>query len=374
MARSRLVLVPNEDGPQPGRRWLAMPGEHTTYRLLHVIADLDDLCRVAPVAAALDRAGAFEHIAVDVTPTQGAPKALEELGIATTTRALDVSGRSIPRRLGALLEGFDRLLDSESPTAAIVYAEDDPSLACALSAAKQRVPVVRVLSGGHGAANAPINSALMNRLADMLLAADPEQADRLVREHVPPHRIHVVGDPLMDMVRRYARRSAAVELCRRNGVEPGSYVLVAMTGPIASILSAPLRALSARLPLLVRVDPSATTASERDALVAALHGSDAKVLEASGLAARLCLERAAGAIITDSARIAERAALLGVPCRLLEGGRGAADAEAWNIAGLRARRRPANPGVEPLRDGGAPGRLADAIIANFARVVAAAAS
>ncbi len=376
--RSRLVLLDPVDGQHTSRQWLAVGGEQDTSRMLHVIGEVDDVCRVVPVCAALDGAGAFDHVAVDASPGPGASSALEEFGVSLTTRRLDITGRSIARRLGALLEGFDGLLPAEAPMAVIIYSDDDASLACALSAARHRVPVVRVIAGVDDTGASPVdtNGILLNRLADLLLAPNQEHADRLVREHVPRHRIQVVGDPLMDMVRRYTRRSVALAVCRGHGVQPGGFAFVELTGRhVSATLAEPLSALAARFPLLVQIDPSAESAYERAGLTALLREREATFVEPGGFAARLCLERAAAAIVTDSRRTRDRAALLSVPCRLVSETRGApasADGDAWDIAGLLRRHRGSNFGAKSLRDGGAPGRLADAIIANFARVAAVA--
>jgi len=356
VARSRLVLL-GPDGPRPARRWLARSPGLRAYRVVHVVGELDDVCRIAPVASALDDAGAFEHVVVDTSPGQDAGRALRELGVPARTRPLDVGGRSTARRLGALLEGFEALLADETPIVAIVYADDDAALACALSAAKRQIPLIQAQPrAGEAALEAAANGALLHRLADLVLATDPAHEDQLVRQHVPRHRIRVVGDPLVDLVRRHARRSAAVEVCGRHGVEPGRYVLVTLAGSASPSLADPVRALAARLPVLLQL---AEPAPELSALIESV---PAKVIEPPSVAARLCLERAAGAIITDSRRVIERAAVLGVPSRLIKG-------EAWDLTGLRTRRRGVGLGSQSLRDGGAPGRLADAIIANFARVV-----
>jgi UDP-N-acetylglucosamine 2-epimerase (non-hydrolysing) len=362
MTRSRLALVTPSDDTHAARRWLAVPGEQAPYRLLHVVADVDDVYRVAPVAAALDGAGEFEHIAVDATPGHRVAAALSDFGTTTSISRLDVAGRSGPRRLGALLDGFERLIGDDEPTAAIVYADDDPSLACTLSAARRSVPVIQVVPGGADAGPPSRTGALINRLADLLLVADEKQAERLVRRHVPRHRIHVVGDPLMDVLRRYARRADAIELCHRHGVEPGNYAWVALRERMPASLSVSLRLLAAQLPLLVEV----TAATERDDL----DHAEVRFVEPAGHATRLCLERAAGAIVTDSRRVAERAAMLGIPHRLVADRElRAADDPALDLSGLRGRRRPRGFDPDPARDAGPPARLADAIIANFARVV-----
>lgn len=355
MTRSRLVLLQPTESPHPVRRWFASSGETMPYRLVHVIGEVDDVCWIAPVVAALNQAGAFEHIVVDTSPGSDAVRALAEFGVPALTHALDVRGRSAPRRLGALLDGFDALLAAGTPTAAIVYSDDDASVACALSAARAGVPLIQVEPRPD--ADAPrdgTGTVLLNRLADLVLATDEAHEERLVLEHVPRHRIRVVGDPLIEVIRRHARRSAALEVCRRHGVEPGGYALVAVDGPVPASVAA----LASRLPLLVTRRGSA--AQELQPL---LESGRARLVEPSGFAARLCLERAAGAIITDSKRVADRAALLAVPCRLISSRTG-------DLTALHPRRRGVSLGAQSLRDGGAPGRLAEAIITSFARVVA----
>jgi UDP-N-acetylglucosamine 2-epimerase (non-hydrolysing) len=348
MSRSRLALVkPNAQRPQ--RRWIASSGGASPYRLVHVIGAVDDVCRIAPVVAALNQAGTFEHIAVDATAGPEAARALDELGVPVLTHALDVGGRSAPRRLGALLEGFDALHAAGAPNAAIVYADDDASVACALAAARAGVPLVQVEPRGG------TDAMLLNRLADLVLATDEGHEERLVRRHVPRHRIRVVGDPLVEVFRRHASRSAALEACRRHGVQPGGYALVAVEGSLPPSLAA----LKSRLPLLVALGREA----DARALAPQLEDGRTRVVVPAGLAVRLCLERAAGAILTDSRRAADRAEALAVPYRLVTD---------WTaeLGALRPRRRGVGLGANSLRDSGAPARLADAIIASFARVVA----
>jgi UDP-N-acetylglucosamine 2-epimerase (non-hydrolysing) len=343
-------------------RWLAVGDGHDGYQVLHVLGAVDDLCRAVPVASALDGAGSFEHIGVDASPDQAAQATAEGLGASLKMRGLDVGGRSAARRLGALLEGFDELIAELRPTAAIVYAHDDASLACAISAARQRVPVVRVLAGTE-APSMLTNSVLLNRLADLLLATDQAQADALVSARVPRQRVQVVGDPLINMIREHARRSDAAAVCRRHGVRAGGYLLAALTTPtVSDALIATLAELAHGSPLLVEVEPS-----QRARVAGLLAGAATAVLERSSLPTRLRLERSAGAIVTDSPRVWDRAALLGVPCRLLDDSAGDFGelAELWSPGRFRRDDK-------PLRDAAAPRRLADAIVANFARVVPAA--
>jgi hypothetical protein len=72
---------------------------------------------------------------------------------------------------------------------------------------------------------------------------------------------------------------------------------------------------------------------------------------------RLSLERTAAAIVTDSPRVREEAAVIGVPCHAIDadGVVGAADEGS-------------GPRIAGARDGRAGERAADALVANFARL------
>jgi hypothetical protein len=177
------------------------------------------------------------------------------------------------------------------------------------------------------------------RLADVLLTRSPlDEASHPAT--LTPERVFVIGNPLVDVIQRHARAALSAAAWRRYGVSPGGYDLVVLTGDVPP---ARLTELGARPPLIL----------------AARAGDDvpgAAVVTAPTFLERLSLERAARAIHTDSARVHEEAAALGVPCHFI----GACAPPAGNERDL--------PTTATSWDRSAGVRAADAVVANFARV------
>src|SRR5262249_35720666 len=106
----------------------------------------------------------------------------------------------------------------------------------------------------------------------------------------------------------------------------------------------------------------------------------ASVVRDLGFVERLSLERAAGAIVTDSRRVQEEAAALGIRCyvpgepdrrlRADTGGTtlGLGD-DPWALATVTPAGNPPTPCAIPLWDGRAGARVAAVLVANFARVL-----
>jgi len=149
-------------------------------------------------------------------------------------------------------------------------------------------------------------------------------------EHcIAAERLHVVGSPLIDALRRYAREALNRAAWRTHGVDPGGYVLAILGGGEAS---AP--ALAVRAPL-VTLEPGG-----------------------AGFVERISLIRAAGVVVSDSERAHEEAAAFGIPCHTFE----EAPGDPLPGTAVFARR------TIPLLDAHAGARLADVMVANFALV------
>jgi hypothetical protein len=112
--------------------------------------------------------------------------------------------------------------------------------------------------------------------------------------------------------------------------------------------------------------------------LARLTGAGARVVRSAGFVERLSLERAAGAIVTDSLRVREEALVLGVSSYRVGPEASPVPAstgdftvdlgtDRWALAGVRLQPNPPTPCAVPLWDGRAGSRAADVIVSNFAR-------
>jgi hypothetical protein len=196
--------------------------------------------------------------------------------------------------------------------AARTVVTDSPRVrdeAAALAASRLGISLVRV----GGAVGDGGSARVIARLADLQLVNHAEDA-RALRSHAAPERLHVVGNPAIDAVRRFARAASQRAAWRRLGLEPGSYTLASLCGDAA-------------LPVSAVVEPPGT-----------------------GYVDHLSLVQAARTVVTDSPRVRDEAAALGV------GHHAPGEAQA------------PEPAAIPLWDGRAGARITRVLVANFARV------
>ena len=226
----------------------------------------------------------------------------------------------------------------------ILYSDGGVALAGALAAARLGVGIVHVgpLPRASGSARA------IARLADLVLVPEVDDA-RALAPWIGAERIHVIGNPLIDVVRRYSREAVLRAAWRRFDVTPGRYVLAVLDGEPAPAPAAAIATLAARTPLVIDA-----AADWNEHLAGAVHAG-ARLVEQLGFVDRLSLEKAAAAIVSSSARVHDEAAALGIPCH--------APAELP----LRSEHAPL-PRTVPLWDGNAGARFADVLVANYARV------
>jgi UDP-N-acetylglucosamine 2-epimerase len=322
-------------------------------RIVHVGGECDDAPRIAAAAIAIDTAGVFEQLVVDAAPESACAPVLAELGAGVAVRRL------VARPADAL-GAFEAELSASSCVAVVVYADHDVALVAALAAARRGVAVVRV--GGAVAASGP--GRAIARLADLHLMFGEPDAEAM-RARRPHGRVRVIGNPLVDVVRRCARDAGERAERRRYGVSPRGYVLAQLTGVPEPRAVAALARLAERTPLLV--DASGGWAG------IALPPR-ARRVGAHGVVARLSLARTAGAIVTDSPRAQEEAAAIGVRCHSF----GAAAAAAGGatirrtspgeLGGVLPRGNAPTPCAVPYWDGHAGARLAAALGVSYARL------
>jgi UDP-N-acetylglucosamine 2-epimerase (non-hydrolysing) len=350
--------------------------------LIHALGDLDDAPRLAPVLLRLAERGVLDQVVADATASGEAEPVLADLGVDVPVRRVQPAAGSLGVRLGSLLDGFSALIAGSTSLATVVHAQDDAGLACALASARQRVPVVSI--GATVRAQRPahehVNGMVFARLADMYFVPGSADARRLAKSRTRHDQIQIVGNPLIDAVRAASGKALARRAWASAGFDEGGYVFVVLTGAAAPpSLVAPLVALAARVPTLVELSPAVESEWRAKGALAALARSSAKIVMPAGFVDRVSCERGAGAIATDSERVHEEAAALGIRCHTLlrldaeaatvaHGATVALGDDAWALEAVRPQGGAPTPLAIPLWDGRASTRIAEHVVTNFARI------
>lgn len=243
----------------------------------------------------------------------------DQLSIGPPDAFLGVGSGSHARQTGTILEAAERCLHDHPPTLAIVIGDTNSTLACALAAAKARIPVAHVEAGLRAVdflMAEEINRRCVDAVSTLLFAPSIRAVRALEREGVRGE-IHQVGDVAYDVLLRHAERAPAVRTIR--GYSPSwgeDYVFVTLhraelvdhPSRLATVVGA-LRRLER--PVWFAAHPRTHSALESAGITP---GCEIAVCEPLGYVEGLAAVRHAAVVVTDSGGLQREAYWLGTPC------------------------------------------------------------
>ncbi|MFD3942376.1 non-hydrolyzing UDP-N-acetylglucosamine 2-epimerase [Streptomyces sp. NPDC058579] len=247
---------------------------------------------------------------------------LDELGLPEPEYLTGVGGQPRAVQVAAALAALDERFAAEPPLAVVVQGDTNAALSGALAANARDLPLVHVEAGlrSHDR-DMPEehNRVLIDRLADVLCAATPDNRELLRAEGVPDARIEVTGNPVVEVVRDHLPPAAErARLLATLGLAPDAYVLATTHRPentddpaaLAAILDE-LAGLARELPVVLPLHPRTRARIEAAGLLPRLDGLT--VLPPAGYGTFLALARHAALIVSDSGGIQEETTVLGRP-------------------------------------------------------------
>lgn len=250
----------------------------------------------------------------------------EQLAIRDPDVHLDVGSGSHAEQTARVMIEFERDVVAlpDRPRAIVVVGDVNSTMACALVAAKLRIPLAHVEAGlrSHDRAMPEeINRIVTDRVADLLLVSEPDGLVNLRREGVDEAKLRYVGNVMIDSLVDQLAAARALGMPARLGV-PGRYAVVTLHRP--SNVDAPARLAAvvaflertaAELDIVFPVHPRTAARLRELGLRARLDAAPRiRVLEPLGYRENLGLMAGATVVISDSGGIQEETTYLGVPC------------------------------------------------------------
>lgn len=203
-------------------------------KVVSVVGARPQLVKLAPVAAAFANT---EHRHVIVHTGQHYDADLSDvffsgLGIPDPDVHLGIGSGSHGVQTGGVLAAIDPVLAAERPDWVLVYGDTNSTLAGAVSAVKQHLPVAH-LEAGLRSFNRRMpeehNRVLTDHAADLLLAPTEEAMRHLADEGLAA-RSELVGDVMVDVclrIRDAVLRGEFTAPALPEGIDPGAPYLVA---------------------------------------------------------------------------------------------------------------------------------------------------
>lgn len=267
----------------------------------------------------------------------------DQLKIPRPQMNLEVGSGSHGQQTGEIMIRFEPVVRNWNPDAVVVVGDVNSTVACALVATKLWVPVAHVEAGLRSFDRKmpeEINRLMTDSVSDFLFATEPAGVTNLRREGVPTEKIHLVGNVMIDSLRKFlpiARQTSAVRdfgLLEPNAsggaARPRPYALLTLHRPsnvdekekLAALLET-LNEIGSAIPVLFPAHPRTKERLERFGLLDRVHTQWTTAVRGVllsgplGYLEFLHLMSEATFVLTDSGGIQEETTALGVPCLTL---------------------------------------------------------
>jgi UDP-N-acetylglucosamine 2-epimerase (non-hydrolysing) len=316
----------------------------------------------------------------------------DELELPRPDAWLGVGSGSHAAQTAGVMLAFEQELLERRPQVVAVVGDVNSTLACALTAVKERIPVAHVEAGLRCFDEwmpEEINRKLTDHISTFLYTTSRDGDAHLRAEGIPASKIAFVGNTMIDTLLRFADAARARGAAERLGVAGSRYGVVTLhraenvddPDTLGELVGA-LVEVSRSLPLVVPLHPRTRARLAGTGLDRALAAGPGVLLtESVGYLDFVGLVSDAALVLTDSGGVQEETTVLGVPCLTLrssterpvtvsEGTNRVVGTSAEAIVGesLRSLEAPAAAGRIPeLWDG----RAGDRIARHLARILGA---
>ncbi len=245
-----------------------------------------------------------------------------ELGLPAPDVQLGISGGSNTSQTARMLSALEPVIGDVTPDCVLVYGDTNSTLAGALAAVQQGVPVAHVEAGMRSYDRSmpeETNRVLTDHLSTLLLCSSELGVANLALEGIGG--AEVVGDVMVDVaLEAQPRARERIDLVQAHGVEPGAYLLA--TAHRAGNVDDPARLaalvellLGVGQPIVLPLHPRTRARLEAAGLLERLStGGEVRVTQPLGYLEMTALLCNARALLTDSGGLQKEAYLAGVPC------------------------------------------------------------
>ncbi|MEJ2725448.1 MAG: UDP-N-acetylglucosamine 2-epimerase (non-hydrolyzing), partial [Deltaproteobacteria bacterium] len=206
-------------------------------RIVNVVGARPNLMKIAPLVEEMKRYAEIEQILVHTGQHydhQMSRIFFDQLDIPEPDIYLGVGSGSHSEQTAKVMMGFEPVVLEKSPDLVVVVGDVNSTLACALVAAKLNVKVGHVEAGLRSFDRTmpeEINRILTDHVADLLFTTEREANKNLLREGIAEHKIHFVGDVMIDTLIRHKDQALALDVLGRLGVSAGEYALLTLHRP-----------------------------------------------------------------------------------------------------------------------------------------------
>ncbi|MBM3242988.1 UDP-N-acetylglucosamine 2-epimerase (non-hydrolyzing), partial [Candidatus Poribacteria bacterium] len=252
----------------------------------------------------------------------------EDLDIPEPDVHLGVGSGSHAVQTAKIMIEFEKVVLEHQPDLVLVVGDVNSTLACALVAAKENIPVAHVEAGIRSFDRSmpeEMNRLLTDAISDYLFVPTEHGCANLSREGIPEEKIFLVGDVMIDTLLQYKDKAATIPILDNLGLQKGNYALMTMHRPhnvdikenLIKILNA-IQEIQSKISVVFPMHPRTRHRIEKFQLNEQLSNmKNLIVLEPIGYLRFLNLMMNSKFVLTDSGGMQEETTVLNIPCLTL---------------------------------------------------------
>ena len=315
------------------------PKSNNRLRIMSIVGARPNMMKIAPLLAELRRQEEIEPVLVhtgqhyDYSMSQ---VFFDQLRVPPPDYNLGVGSGTHFAQTAEIMRKFGELVRHDRPDMVVVAGDVNSTIACALVAAKEGIPVAHVEAGLRSFDRSmpeEINRVLTDAVADLLFTTEESANRNLANEGIDPGKVFFVGNLMIDSL--VSALQVARPSCLRSelGLEGKPYAVLTLHRPsnvdnedqLTRTLDAILE-VAQRIPIVFPAHPRTARNIEAAGLTAMrtwaggpLPGIDAGatglwMMPPASYLDFLDLMQHAVMVITDSGGVQEETTFLGVPC------------------------------------------------------------
>ncbi|MBP8910071.1 MAG: UDP-N-acetylglucosamine 2-epimerase (non-hydrolyzing) [Phycisphaerae bacterium] len=253
----------------------------------------------------------------------------EDLQLPQPHHFLGAGSGSHAEQTARIMVEFEKVALTENPDLVVVFGDVNSTVACSLTAKKLWIPVAHVEAGLRSFDETmpeEINRRVTDAISDLLFTPSPDGDANLIHEGVPEHKIHQVGNIMIDSLVAILTKidqDHQNRIVQRFGLTKQRYVLVTLHRPsnvderdgLEQILRY-LNQLASEVPVLFPIHPRTRKNIETMGIDVSFR-EELRIVEPLRYREFITLEKNAAFVLTDSGGIQEETTYLGLPCLTL---------------------------------------------------------
>src|SRR6478735_5320814 len=177
--------------------------------IVHVAVARPNYMKVAPVIEALRPIAGIRQLLINTGQHYDESMAgsfFKELNLPRPDRDLGVGSGTHAVQTAKVMMAFEEVCLAEKPDLVVVVGDVNSTMAASLVAAKLVIPLAHDEAGLRSRDRSmpeEVNRIVTDRLADLLLTPSRDADNNLLAEGTPPEKIHLVGNVMIDTLRRH---------------------------------------------------------------------------------------------------------------------------------------------------------------------------